>query len=284
MHAAKPSRDAEFRSLIEAGRLREAAALLQSLLPAHENELRNEIAVWQSGLAELETQRRREAVTSARYNTARQRLLYQLLDIAKACEADAAAPTPREKVFISYNHADADTAQSIKRVLQERGIDVHIDAAEMQPGEDIRAFIALSIRATSCTFCLISQRSLLSGWVGLESMLALTARELWSDRLFAAGYLDTDFFDLGFRLDATRRIDERIAEIDQLMRQYLARRLDTIDLNAERTRALDLRAQLGPILAALRGSLCLDLRPPARNASIDRFCDALSRRAALGRP
>ena len=52
MHAAKPSRDAEFRSLIEAGRLREAAALLQSLLPAHENELRNEIAVWQSGLAD----------------------------------------------------------------------------------------------------------------------------------------------------------------------------------------------------------------------------------------
>ena len=220
MHAAKPSRDAEFRSLIEAGRLREAAALLQSLLPAHENELRNEIAVWQSGLAEPETQRRREAVTGARYNTARRRLLYQLLDIAKAGEVDgaapapAAAPTAREKVFISYNHADADTAQSIKRVLQERGIDVHIDAAEMQPGEDIRAFITRSIQATSCTFCLISQRSLLSGWVGLESMLALTARELWSDRLFVAGYLDTDFFDLGFRLDATRRIDERIAEID----------------------------------------------------------------------
>ena len=200
----------------------------------------------------LETQRRREAVTGARYNTARRRLLYQLLDIAKAGEVDgaapapAAAPTAREKVFISYNHADADTAQSIKRVLQERGIDVHIDAAEMQPGEDIRAFITRSIRATSCTFCLISQRSLLSGWVGLESMLALTARELWSDRLFVAGYLDTDFFDLGFRLDATRRIDERIAEIDQLMLEYLARQLDTIDLNAERTRALDLRAQPRP--------------------------------------
>lgn len=191
MHAAKPSRDAEFRSLIEAGRLREAAALL----PANENELRNEIAVWQSGLAELETQRRREAVTGARYNTARRRLLYRLLDIAKAREVDAAAPAPaaaptaREKVFISYNHAD--TAQSIKRVLQERGIHVHIDAAEMQPSEDIRAFITRSIRATSCTFCLISQRSLLSGWMGLESMLALTARELWSVRLFVAGYLGT---------------------------------------------------------------------------------------------
>ena len=95
------------------------------------------------------------------------------------------------------------------------------------------------------------------------------------DKQFIAGYIDEDFFDSGYRLKATESIDKRIDELNAMIPDYLDKKLDTKDLDEERTRLLDLRHGLGEILSRLRSTLCLDIRDVEFDASVERLVKAI---------
>jgi hypothetical protein len=194
---------------------------------------------------------------------------------ARAGSSTPAAPQAAGAVFLSYNHADARTAGVIRKALETGGIAVRIDSKDMDPGEQIREFILKSVGSTSATVCLVSSASLLSGWVALESLLALTVEELWGKRRFIACYLDEDFLDLGFSVKATDIVDRRIAALDKLMEKHRAKRIDTAELNDEKSRLFRLRGGLGEVLARLRGGLCLDVRSRKRAASLEKLVESL---------
>jgi hypothetical protein len=145
----------------------------------------------------------------------------------------------------------------------------------MGPGEQIRDFILKSVGSTAATVCIVSRRSLLSGWVALESLLALTVADLWGKRRFIACYVDDDFLDLAFSVKATDIIDRKIGEIDKLIAKHRAKRIDTTELNDEKSRLFRLRSGLGDVLARLRGGLCLDVRPGKRAASVAKLIETL---------
>jgi hypothetical protein len=189
--------------------------------------------------------------------------------------ASAVPPARATSVFVSYNHEDAATALRIRDALQSSGIDVRIDAVAMRPGEDIRSFITRSVRETDATVCVVSNRSLVSGWVALETVQAFEAERLGTARRFIACYLDDDFFRPEYRLARTREIDDRIAEIDALIPRYASERLDTDDLNGEKSRLYALRNDLGRIIARLRDSLALDVRTDRFEASVERLVASL---------
>lgn len=184
-------------------------------------------------------------------------------------------PVTANGIFLSYSHRDAQAALGVKQELERRGVRVRLDTEIMQAGQGIQAFILESIRATVATVWIVSEASLTSDWVACEIMMSLRDAELWRKRRLVACYLDEGFLDKTFRLRATAIIDQRIAEIDALVPQYVVSRIDTNDLNADKSRLFRLRNDLGTLLEHLRGSLCLDVRAGQAEANLGRLAKAL---------
>jgi hypothetical protein len=166
----------------------------------------------------------------------------------------------KPRVFVSYNHDDAAAATRLANLLRANNVDVIIDTDAMRPGERIPDFIDRSIRDCDAVVSVISNRSLLSAWVASETIKSFS-RNKWTPDLTLIGcYLDEEWFKPEFRLECTRQIDDRLQRIEQLLPDYAARRIDSSDLNEEKTRLYSLRNNLGDILAVFRDTLCLDIR------------------------
>jgi hypothetical protein len=180
-----------------------------------------------------------------------------------------------KKVFISYNHDDSRVAERLKSALEAKGIQVTIDSTSMSAGESIQGFIERSIRETEVTLSIVSNRSLASAWVALESITAFYSERLRDDKKFIACYLDDDFFKPDYRLKATDLIDTKIGEIEALLPKYVEKKLDSNDLNNERTRLYDLRNNLGKILQRLKESLTLNIRESEFDRSLARIIKSI---------
>src|SRR5437867_4007371 len=140
-----------------------------------------------------------------------------------------------KKAFISYSHEDRLVAEKLKSALENRGILVTIDNPTMRPGIGIQECIESSIRDTDVTLSIVSNQSLLSAWVAVETVTVLYSESLRHGKRFIACYIDTDFFNHDFRLKATEQIDSRIDEIERNIPKYIEKKLDTSDLNSEKT-------------------------------------------------
>jgi hypothetical protein len=72
------------------------------------------------------------------------------------------------------------------------------------------------------------------------------------------------------------------ARIESLLPDYAAQRIDSADLNEEKTRLYSLRNNLGGLLAVLRETLCLDFREARFDTSSERLVASIrDRRRAL---
>jgi hypothetical protein len=179
-------------------------------------------------------------------------------------------------VFVSYSSHDREVAERVRRFLADRGIRVEIDSQAIAPGENIESFIRRSVRDADITLSVVSEHSLRSDWVAMESVYAFYFEAQVERKKYIACYLDDRFLDLDFRLMATCDIDKSIAEIDVLIPEYNARKIDTVDLNQRKSRLYTLRNHLGDILGRLRGTLCLDIRDDRFSASMERVAQEIA--------
>jgi hypothetical protein len=198
--------------------------------------------------------------------------------LAVAARRKTPAAPKRVGVFLSYNHENTQIAAKLHRFLADQGIPVRIDSANMQPGERIQDFISQSIARSETVVSLVSSSSLLSAWVASETIQSLQ-RNKWAGGRFIACYLDDAFFAPECRLNFTRQIDDRLRRIEELIPDYAAKHIDTVDLNEEKSRLYDLRNNLGLILATLKDSLCLDVREPHFEDSAKRLAAAIRAKA-----
>lgn len=177
--------------------------------------------------------------------------------------APAAIPVAagQKKVFISYNHHDAETANKLKEKLRAHHIQVIIDTEKMTAGEDISKFIEASVRDTDTTLSLVSRKSLLSSWVAMESVNTFYHAKTHSAKKFIVCYLDDDFFRRDFTDKALDSIEEEIKEIQALISSRMEKNRSIRDLQNELARMTDLRNNLDEIIRRLRESLCIDIRP-----------------------
>ena len=159
-------------------------------------------------------------------------------------------------------------ALSLRDVLSRNGLEVIIDLDSMAAGQRIEEFIMASIQAADAVVSIVSNRSLLSSWVAMETIKSLHRQKWVNGKLFIGCYLSEDYFRPEFRLECTRQIDERLQLIDRLIADYAEKKLDPVDLNEEKTRLFDLRNNLGTILAELKQTLCLDLRRKEFESSV----------------
>lgn len=190
-------------------------------------------------------------------------------------DAPPANSTLTRAIFVSYNHTDAEAARSVRDALTAAGMTTVIDEHDMQPGADIAAFAQHSVAATRATVCLVSRASLLSAWVAQETLLALAAPHQHSGRRFVALALDTDFMAAELHQELSDDIQQRLGQLQGLRMQRDAAGRDSADLDPAIARLHALQSGLGALLQRLRGSLCLDFRPPARAASLARLVHSL---------
>jgi hypothetical protein len=279
------------KQLIAADKLERAIEELISQVGGRSKEITNQLVQFQASLAKNKKDFRRGLITSEQENLTLSRIRFAVLDmmeeIGKITDLqgegsnrgphDGFAKSALPTVFISYNHDDSEVAYKLKQALEDKGVVVRIDQTAMRAGADIQEFIENSIRDTDVTLLIVSNRSLLSAWVALESINTFFLEKFESGKKFIACYLDTDFFRNDFRLNATRQIDEKIKEIDELILEYIAGKIDTNDLNSQKSRLYKLRNNLGDILLRLRDSLCLDLRGQKFEESVNKIVSEIFR-------
>src|SRR6185295_16354216 len=71
----------------------------------------------------------------------------------------------RRQVFLSYAHADKNTARRLAAALREAGVGVSLDEWEIQPGDTISERVRKLISANDLLVILLSRHSVRSTWV-----------------------------------------------------------------------------------------------------------------------
>jgi hypothetical protein len=180
-----------------------------------------------------------------------------------------------KKVFISYSHSDQEKAFKIKERLIAAGFEVVIDDEAMKAGEEIKKFIEESIKNTNVTVSLVSNKSLRSSWVSMETITTFSSEKFVADKKFIACYIDEDFQDPEFTYNTTKEIDKDIKNNQELIRKCQEQMQDTKDLDIEKSRLFDLRYHLNEIVSILRNRLSLDVRDDKFEKSMERLTEAI---------
>ena len=84
---------------------------------------------------------------------------------------------PRPTCFISYSHSDRAHAERLTSALQQRGLDVWIDALQILPGDSlVEKIFEEGLKNCSLFLVLLSPRSVQSAWVRHELDVAVINR------------------------------------------------------------------------------------------------------------
>ncbi|MBK9017422.1 MAG: toll/interleukin-1 receptor domain-containing protein [Saprospiraceae bacterium] len=177
-------------------------------------------------------------------------------------------------VFLSYNHKDVSAATQVKDFLRSRGIQVTIDSEAMKPGEDIAAFINKCIREADVTLSLVSSNSLLSAWVGMETINTLVGEHI-ANKKFIAVVIESAFYEISFVRTSIETINKRLAQLKEELKFRIENDLGFEDLQNERTRNNDLKNDLPKIVANLKNRLNVDIIGPNFDSGMDMVTKAI---------
>ncbi len=178
-------------------------------------------------------------------------------------------------VFISYNHKDQAQAIKVKSFFEKNAIPILIDIDEMDAGEDIKEFIERCIRKSKVTLSLVSTNSLLSGWVGMESVLTLIGEGI-ADKQFIACALENEFFDISFMRKAIEQINKNIKKIDEEIKWRIENGVGIEDVTNEKSRNNDLKSKLPSIIANLKNRLTIDISGDNFDGGMQRILETIT--------
>ncbi|MEP7170580.1 MAG: toll/interleukin-1 receptor domain-containing protein, partial [Bacteroidota bacterium] len=180
-----------------------------------------------------------------------------------------------KKVFISYHGEDIKVAERLKNRLTDEKIAVLIDCECMNAGEDIKEFIEKCIRQTRITISIISEGSLLSSWVAMESINTFYQEETDGQKKFLACYITDEFLNINFTNNALDQIEKQIKEIKIRIANRMEKDRGFRDLQNELSRLWELRNNMDEIIRRLRESLCIDIREENFDANFSKILEAI---------
>jgi hypothetical protein len=164
----------------------------------------------------------------------------------------------KPKIFISYNHKDQDYALKIQKALMSEKFEVIIDIDAMKTGQKIEEFIKRCIRESGVTLSIVSENSLQSAWVAMETIYSTIEQDI-RGRYFMPCKIDDRIFDRKFPDQAMDKIDSILEEINSLLIERVKKNRGIEDLTDERTRYNKLKSELPTIIGNLKSALCSDL-------------------------
>jgi len=186
--------------------------------------------------------------------------------------------TKHRPVFISYNHGDKEIAFKVRDCLKQEKIDVIIDYDDMAAGMDIQEFINKSVKNSDTIISLISDKSLQSSWVGMESATTFMNEKFVENKKFIACYLDEKFFEDEYTLAVVDNIDNQIMQKNELIAKFHEKRLDTRSLSNQISRLYTLRNNIDETIRRLRESLTLDIRENSFKNSMNKLVQSIRQR------
>jgi len=163
-----------------------------------------------------------------------------------------------KKVFISYNHADRESADQIFDYLQKEGITAIIDVENMAIGDKIKDFILEQIKGDNAVLSLVSKNSLRSGWVGLESNLALYS-QLLTNKKFIPVMIDGEVFNDEFYFDVIEEIETKTADLDKKMERARQLKVSYNQFETQRNRLVEQKNNLSKIIENFQNVLIADI-------------------------
>ena len=169
-----------------------------------------------------------------------------------------AADDAKSGVFISYNHDDRDQVDKIRAALENSGLSVFIDTDDMAAGQPIKEFIQNRMKEKGFILSVVSQNSLRSGWVGIESDLSFYS-QLFGGRMFLPVRLDNSFLQDDFLLEAIGFIDTKLVDLDAKIQKAKELRVSALPYESKRNRLQELRENLPKILDRLQNVLTVDV-------------------------
>ncbi len=179
-----------------------------------------------------------------------------------------------QKVFISYNHNDREYADRIYAFLKNGGLDPVIDVVNMKVGEKIKDFILNQIRENNTVLSLVSKNSLRSGWVGLESDLALYS-QLLTNQKFIPVSIDNAVFDDDFFFEVMDEIENKIADLDKKIEKAKDRKFGYKQFQTQRDRLEEQHQNLPKIIEHFQGVLNQDIGEGRFESGMQKVVDTI---------
>ncbi len=178
-------------------------------------------------------------------------------------------------VFISYNHADKAAADMLKNKLENEGITVILDSASMQAGTAINDFISKSIRRADAILSVVSVNSLISGWVGVETINTMFIRDFFPEKKFIPCALDNSFFEDNFVDKALSKIESRLSQLKDHSVSRAAKGIRFTDYDDEQARLTGLSTKLPDIVRYLKADLCIDISGTNLDTNFNKILDTI---------
>lgn len=284
------------QNLIARGKLSKAISELMRAAEKHDADLYNDMIGLSGRQYRNEEEKRKGTIPINDYqieqNQIGEAVKYFLSDFSpvEAIEFDASildtpvnAPASSEeeqsgvKVFISYSHSNVDDANKVKAALEAEGIAVLIDQEQLDAGENIADFILEMVKQSDVTISLISKKSLLSRWVGTETILSLQSELLRDGKKFIACALETSFFDDDFVDVCLDTIYEKVDDYAARIAKRRERRpgASTVDLDAKLQRYQKLSNNFPDIINRLNNTLTIDISGNNFEGGIQKVIDTI---------
>jgi hypothetical protein len=194
-----------------------------------------------------------------------------LVKAQKAKAGGALTEVDTNRVFISYNHQDQEVARKLNDELKKNHIATIIDEESMAVGYEIEKFICESVQQSRITLSIVSEESMLSGWVATETLNTFFLQQFDTEKKFIACYLNDSFLDDKFTDRALNVINGKLDEINARIEESNRQKQNRRDLDAVKNRLYKLRNNLDEIICHLRESKCLDMRSEKQQESISRL-------------
>ncbi len=160
-------------------------------------------------------------------------------------------------VFISYSTKDQAAKDSLCALLDEAGIPYFLDSKDLEPGGDIQESLKQSLRDSRYTLMLVSENSLLSAWVGMETMFRLMEEYTTDKSRLICVVVDKSVLDLDFPLKMQLHFNEKREELEAKRQQMksLGGNTKVYDVEIQRLEQIN----VGDIMIKVRNHLGLVL-------------------------
>lgn len=181
-------------------------------------------------------------------------------------------------VFISYSTKDQTWKDMLAAEFEKEGISYWLDATSLSMGENIEGEIKEGLKNSNFTVLIVSENSLLSTWVSMESLHRLKQEIFQNSVSFLPVIVDEVIFSDDFIFDMHDKFKAEIDKQKENRKKAEERNMKTALFNTriERLEEIlpDITNIVGKIVEGLSANL---LQEPRRTADLKRLIDTIKK-------
>lgn len=129
--------------------------------------------------------------------------------------------TEQKDVFISYNTKDQEPKNELITLFDENDISYFLDENDLKLGENIETNLKANLKKTQFTILIVTKKSLLSAWVGMETMFRLQQENTTEETKLICVAADKEFdvYDPKAPVILKRELNQKKEELEALRQE-----------------------------------------------------------------